>query len=432
MAAIVKHAKFETRTARARLKRGRQAHWRAIIKRTHLGYQRWPDESDGRWILRHFIGSALKGGKHFYSKYRTIALGRADDAEQADGRRILSFEQAEAAARAMVDAPQNKVHRMTVRQALDRYVEFKVSQGQSVSDLLSRARAHILPVLGSFVVEELTAEQLRRWLATMASMPAQVRPKAGKPQYQPAPETDEDIRRRRATANRVLTMLKAALNHAFDEGLVASRDAWGRRLKPYRDVEVARVRFLSIEEARRLINACDPEFRPMVRAALETGARYSELTRMEVSDFNPDAGTLAVRKSKTGKARHIVLTEEGIAFLRGFCAGRAGHELMFTHSDGSGWKASEQGRPMAEASERAKLKAVTFHILRHSWASASAMAGVPLTVIAANLGHAAGSPVTAKHYAHLAPSHVRDAIRAGAPKYGIASDTSVVPLRKRK
>ena len=52
-------------------------------------------------------------------------------------------------------------------------------------------------------------------------------------------------------------MLKAALNHAYDEGHVATRDAWGRRLKPFRDVEVARVRYLSIDEARRLINACD-------------------------------------------------------------------------------------------------------------------------------------------------------------------------------
>jgi glycosyltransferase involved in cell wall biosynthesis len=45
------------------------------------------------------------------------------------------------------------------------------------------------------------------WLATMAASPAQVRPKRGKAQYRFAPEGDEAIRRRRATANRVLTML---------------------------------------------------------------------------------------------------------------------------------------------------------------------------------------------------------------------------------
>jgi integrase len=101
-------------------------------------------------------------------------------------------------------------------------------------------------------------------------------------------------------------MLKAALNHAFDEGHVSNRDAWGRKLKPFRDVEVARTRFLTINEAQRLLNACDSHFRPLMRAALETGCRYGELVRLEVQDFNPDAGTLAIRKSKTGRPRHVV------------------------------------------------------------------------------------------------------------------------------
>lgn len=61
-------------------------------------------------------------------------------------------------------------------------------------------------------------------------------------------------------------MLKAAPNHAYDEGHVSARDAWGRKLKPFRDLEVARIRYLSVAEAGRLINACDPDFRPLVRA----------------------------------------------------------------------------------------------------------------------------------------------------------------------
>jgi integrase len=41
---------------------------------------------------------------------------------------------------------------------------------------------------------------------------------------------------------------------------------------------------------RRLVNAADPEFRPLVRAALETGARYGELIQLTVADFNVDGG----------------------------------------------------------------------------------------------------------------------------------------------
>ena len=110
-------------------------------------------------------------------------------------------------------------------------------------------------------------------VATMAASPAQTRPKKGCPQYRAEPNGDEEVRRRRASANRVLAMLKAALNHSYDEGHIANRDAWGRKLKPFRAVEVARIHYLAIAEAQRLLNVCDPEFRPLVRAALETGAR---------------------------------------------------------------------------------------------------------------------------------------------------------------
>src|SRR5262245_61926771 len=106
---------------------------------------------------------------------------------------------------------------------------------------------------------------------------------------------------------------------------------------------------LTVAEAERLINACDPEFRALVRAGLETGCRYGELIRLEVCDFNPDANTLAIQQSKSGKPRHVVLTAEGAAFFQRHCAGRSGHELMFHHGDGDVWRKSEQSRRMAEA-----------------------------------------------------------------------------------
>ena len=126
----------------------------------------------------------------------------------------------------------------------------------------------------------------------------------------------------------------------------------------------------------------------------------------------------------------MVLTAEGAAFFRQHTAGRAGHERMFRHGDGSAWGPSEQARPMAEACERAKIKpAISFHILRHTWASHAVMNGVPLMVVAKNLGHA-DTRMVEKHYGHLAPSFIADAIRAGAPRYRIEDDKrKVVPLR---
>jgi integrase len=67
-------------------------------------------------------------------------------------------------------------------------------------------------------------------------------------------------------------------------------------------------------------------------------------------------------------------------------------------------------------------------MLRHSYASRLAMRGVPMGVIANQLGHA-DTRMTEKHYAHPAPSYVAQTIRANFPVLGIAYDDKVVPLR---
>jgi integrase len=97
-----------------------------------------------------------------------------------------------------------------------------------------------------------------------------------------------------------LTILKAALNHCRHEGLVASGDAW-QQVKAFREVDSARLRYLSDDEARRLVNACRPDFRILVTAALLTGCRFAELTTAVTEDFNADSGTLLIRTSKSGK-----------------------------------------------------------------------------------------------------------------------------------
>jgi integrase len=428
MAGTVTFAKLENPTSRARLKRGRGPHWRDLglkvgISRAHLGYQRWPEDREGRWLLRIYRGG----------RYSVAPLGQADDAREADADAVLSWEQATAKARAQVGASPVKQHRLTVRKVMALYIEHKERQGQPTRDLISRTDAHIIPALGDKIVADLTSAEIRQWVATLAGSAAMVRSKKdGKQNYKPDQDDDEAVRRRRSSANRVLTMLKAALNHAYDEGHVTSNEAWGRRVKPFAAVDVARVRYLTVAEAKRLINATDPEFRPLVQAALQTGCRYGELIRLEVHDFNGDTGTLAIRKSKSGKARHVVLTDEGAGFFRQATAGRAGNELIFRRTDGAPWKASHQGRPMSESCERAKISPpVGIHQLRHTWASHAVMNGVPLMVVAKNLGHV-DTRMVEKHYGHLASSYISDAIRAGAPRFGFKPHNKIATLRTKR
>jgi hypothetical protein len=91
MSGTVKDAKLQSPTSRAKLPRKREPHWRTLIAgRAHLGWQRKPNAIVGKWILRRYIDG----------KYAQQMLGLADDCDTADNDRVLSFQQAEAKARA--------------------------------------------------------------------------------------------------------------------------------------------------------------------------------------------------------------------------------------------------------------------------------------------------------------------------------------------
>src|SRR5262249_9935607 len=266
------------------------------------------------------------------------------------------------------------------------------------------------------------------WHHGLAEKPALARSKPGrKPNHRKADRSADGIRKRRASANRILTVLKAALNHPWKAGHVASDDAW-RRVRSFRAVDTARVRYLTETECVRVVNACEPAFRNLVRGALLTGCRYSELANMRVADFNGDVGMATVRENKAGKPRHVVLTDEGRKLFATLTAGKLGNDPIFVRADGGAWGKSHQLRPMLEACKHAKIKpATSFPVLRHTHGSTLAMRGVPMGVIAEQLGHA-GTRMTEKHYAHLAPSYVADTIRAHFPTLGIAADETVVNM----
>jgi integrase len=278
-----------------------------------------------------------------------------------------------------------------------------------------------------------TGNQISKWLSGIANSVARVRTKKGEEQRfrvaKPEDDPEELERRRKSTANRIFTTLKAALNRAWRKGQVASDQAW-RRVESFENADAARVRYLSKEEITRFINAADQDFRKLARGALETGARYGELGRFLVADFNPDAGTLSVPHPKTGKPRHIVLSEDGIAFFEEVTAGRKAGEHIFLKADGSRWLDDHQTAPMGETNERAKIDPpINFHGLRHTWASHAVMNGMPLMVVAKNLGHTSTKMVE-KHYGHLAPSFIVDAVRDHAPNFG-AGENKVKKLRPR-
>jgi integrase len=429
MARTVRDAKLDTRSARLRLRIRPEPYWRSLEKGLALGYRR--RTNGGTWLARRWVAT---GG---YAEHK---IGTTDDLQDSEGVAILDFGQAQHAAREWWRAEQRREEGHDTRQGpftvadavADYLTVYERRGGKAVYDARRVVETHIRPPLGSLQVAKLTTKRIEDWHHGLAEKPALARSskRPGKKQnHRKVDKSTDGIRKRRATANRILTVLKAALNHAWKAGQVATDDAW-RRVKPFKAVETARVRYLSEAECVRLVNACDSTFRNLVRGALLTGCRYSELASMHVADFNADAGVATVRESKAGKPRHVVLTDEGQRLFSRLTAGKLGNAPIFTRHSGGLWLKSHQMRPMREACERAKIKpAISFHVLRHTHGSTLAMRGVPMGVIAEQLGHA-DTRMTEKHYAHLAPSYVANTIRAHFPTLGIAGESNVAPMRR--
>ena len=268
--------------------------------------------------------------------------------------------------------------------------DFRRRGGKSVEGIESVVKRNILPEFGKLAVTKLTPQRLRDWHRGLAERTRYWRSRKGAAaNLAPFDCKDaEDVRRRRASTNRVLTYLKAALNLAWRNGLVPSDDAW-RRVKLFRSVEAPLVRYLGNDEMTRLRNATKGNFGDLVYLALLTGCRYGELCRFKFADYNPDVGTLSVRISKGGKLRHVTLTDEASAFVDLLVAGRTPEDPLLRRDDGQVWKRAEQVRPMRVACALAGIApAVGFHVLRHTHGSLLAMRAVPMAVIARQLGHA--------------------------------------------
>ena len=329
MARRIRAADLETRAARQKLKPRGKPYYRNLGDGTHLGYRK--GQRRGVWVLRRRVGGD--------SPYRMEVVAEADDTVDADGVSVLTFWQAQDRARG---GPKQAVGKYTVAHAIAEYLEH-IEDKASWYDTKLRLKAYALPALGAERVEKLTAAQLRKWHKWVAACPRRVRNGT-----KAIAGNADALRARKVSANRILGQLKAALNLAFREGRVASDTEW-RRVEPFPKVDRSRNRHLNLVECKRLLNACDPEFRNVVRAALETGARYGELTRLHVADFDHDNGKLYVRTSKSGDSRYVTLTDDGQSFFAELVAGRTGAEPMF----GREWKPNWQLRPMRQACARA-------------------------------------------------------------------------------
>lgn len=392
MARKIRGNDLENRTRRLRLPAARKPVFVRIGPGLSLGYRR--NQTAGTWVLRVADG---RGGA------TAVAIGHADDYDPADGCNFLDFWQAQdrAKARARNGGSADSVTRpLTVQQAADVYLAWLSAKNpRTAADTVGRLTKHFLPIFGGRAVGSLTKTLLDRWLSSMVS-------KADDP---------EKVRRSKDSANRVLSMVKALLNHAVRDPAngITDDSAW-RLVKPFHGVAKPRDVRYTDDEVRRLVGAASGNATAdLIRGAYLSGARYGELASALVSHFDPRAKTLRVNVGKTG-ARTIILQSGAIDFFAGLAGDRGGGAYLFRRNDGSRWKRSDQTRPIKEALRAAKLpEEGSLYALRHTYISRAIEGGVPLNIIADNCG--TSIRMIEKTYAKVLAEKRREFIELGAP-----------------
>lgn len=354
----------KTKTARERLEPRKKPYFRSVGTGKSLGYIRRDGDAPGAWIIREWIAG----------RYVTRTIGIADDLGRPDGRDVLNYQQALQAA-TKPDLPSKRSSGLTVRAAVEEYLAVLESRSAHSREARQRAEKHILRKLGNYRVDRLTKTQIEKWLGGLVRSD---------------PDDPDAKRRSQDSANRILTILKAALNHAAadDDNGIKSDAAW-RRVKPFKNVGGTRDDHFDAAQVRKLIAKAatfDRPFANLLEAGFLTGCRLGELTALDVRDFDAERAQLNVRAGKTGP-RIVTLTDESTAFFKRLSKDRPAAAVLLPRADGDRWGKSEQARPFKRAAALAELPAsASFYALRHSHISRAIDLRMPLSLLAENCG----------------------------------------------
>ncbi len=247
------------------------------------------------------------------------------------------------------------------------------------------------------------------------------------------------------TVNRYMQFLRRVLSKAVRDGKLASNPV--SRIKMFRE-PAGRLRFLSPEEEHLLCSAVGPEFAPWVRLAVLTGMRQAEQFSLRWEHIDFDRGLITLPATKAGGVQYVKLNGEAKTILRELDTTVAKAQAVAeaeaiagkqkTVACRSHWVFPSENpdthvdprnfyrRVYLPKVKKVGLDGVTWHTLRHTFASRLAMSGATEATIAALLRHS--STALVRRYAHLSPSHLQEAVEKVA-RFG-RIEQPVEPLKE--
>lgn len=210
----------------------------------------------------------------------------------------------------------------------------------------------------------------------------------------------------KASANRTLTALKAALNLAIRDRRVSGEIAQELAdVVPLKGASKRRDLFLDVAQRRALLVAAQGGVRDLMEAAMCTGCRAGELTSARRSAFDARTATLNV-SGKTG-GRSIPLAAPAVALFARLARDKLPTAFLLTRNDGKPWAHSDWDELVKEAAATAELpKETCLYTLRHSFITQVLLDGMSTLEVAKMVGTSLA--MIEKHYGHLVQSTARE------------------------
>lgn len=206
-----------------------------------------------------------------------------------------------------------------------------------------------------------------------------------------------------ATINRELAVLKVIFKKAVAWGYARHNPA--KDVRPYKE-ELIPVRIMAQDERKRLLAACPEFLRPIVVMALKTGMRKGEILNLKWEHVDLAHQIISVTHTKSKKLREVPIHPELEEVLRSLPRRSA-----YVFHDRRGGRLKNEGKfriDFVASRSTAGLGDLTFHALRHNFASELAAKGADLRTIQEYLGHS--SLMLLQRYAHVSKGIWRSTI----------------------
>lgn len=208
------------------------------------------------------------------------------------------------------------------------------------------------------------------------------------------------------TINHELRLLRHAYNLAIKDWELIENTPFAKITIPKGDVK--RVRYLSSDEEKNLMQELPDWIIPIVVIAKESGLRLSNIANLTWKQVDLFSKTIIIETTKNGDPIGIPMTENVFSTLKVLSKVRQIDSDYIFGKNGKPFRRWWINKSFKKACEKADIKNFRFHDLRHDFCSKLVQRGVDLYTVAALAGHRHVS--TTQRYAHLSPEKLRSAI----------------------